>query len=260
MPEQVIDMWETGTGLPEEYHGTIKRAWFEFDEDYQKGEILVCKIEVHTTDSELGDNGVVTEMLPLGKGWTVGDKKGSTCKREDGKQKKFNNQSGYGLFIDTFKEAADEDAKSALQARGLPTNADIWLDVEADFKRKSFESTINGEKVSWGRMLFSTEDGHAPVVIEGKQSAAAAAKMTAVAEPPADAAEADEAAAPAADASDGLGGAMKLKLMAAARGVKTYDEFVAAALEIEGLESNEAALAAVSDETPDGIWSQHGGK
>lgn len=115
-------------------NGPVEDAWFTFDADY-KEDVCVLKLRVNTNDPEVGDNGVIENIYPCSstdKGWTPGDKNGTTVVHEAG-NKNFNANSGVALL---WRNAVEAGAGETLRERGTPFDAHIWKELIFDWERK----------------------------------------------------------------------------------------------------------------------------
>lgn len=221
MADEEFDPWVLSSGLAEKYTGTVKDATFGFKADYQDGTRLLFMVDIQTDDSEIGDNGLVTEQYPVGDGWDVTEK-GLKCKREDGKRKGFNKNSGYGQLVAAAVEAG---AGGTLKERGGadgPMRADIWNGLTFDFERKEFKGNFDGQDRTWARML--------PVkMIDGGKATAADSGS---AKPTEKAAEAPTDTTPSTNGNGAKGGDYGLdagllaKIKMRAKKANTHDEFI----------------------------------
>lgn len=229
-------MWETSSGLVDEYDGKITEAWFEFDDNYNSGETLVFKLSIQTDDPELGDGGTVTEMYPCGRGWEAGAK-GASAHHESGKARKFNKQSGMGLLIDYTVDCLGDDVAKL----GQPNDAETWVGLAGTFTRVERKFTIDGQEVTSARMLPSE------LTIGGGGAKKAAKK-----------APAKKAAAKPADDDEGVKLPVKIRkaLETLAEEASYHDDFVERAFaEVDGIEGDEDLEAIVMD--ADGFYAEH---
>lgn len=233
-----FDPWGLSSGnLLDDADITITEAEFGFDDNYNNGESLVLKLEATTDDDDMP---TTTIMLPCGNGWEPGNR-GATAKREDGKDKNFNKQSGIGLWITSAIEAGAGDV---LQDRGTSFDAEVWPGLSFHVKRKAFN--YGGEIGEKERLLITEFKGDGK---EGKGKAAAKEKATKP-EPEAKA----ESTSSGGTSGGGVKGALRVKLMKAAKEADTHDDFIEKAFELDGVEGNADAEAVIMD--PDGLYAE----
>lgn len=77
---------------------------FEFDPEYQDGDVLVFKVDLEIEDDDYDEP--FTARYSCGQGWTTLDK-GKTAEREDGKKKNFNKRGAFGLLLGSIFELDD---------------------------------------------------------------------------------------------------------------------------------------------------------
>ncbi|GIV04085.1 MAG: hypothetical protein KatS3mg015_2915 [Fimbriimonadales bacterium] len=233
MSEHEFDPWAQTSGLIDDVDVTFVDCRFGTRSDYADGIPLLfiadCRIE--------GEDGPEEQELiyPCGKGWESAER-GELAVREDGRPRGFNKNSGYGMLIAhaldcgaPLKERSDEYG---------PMRASIWNGLTFHMKRKTI--SFGGEIGERERLL--------PVKFVGEAGKSKAGKTRAAAKTSSD----------DADSSDGLRGALKAKLLTAARTIiangGTHDDFVEEVWSL--VENNTAAEAAVLDSGPGSIWAQ----
>lgn len=234
------EAWETESGLLEQYVGTITRSWFATDARYNDGNTMMLHWEIATNDPDIPE---VTEKFPIGGGWDSSDG-GATVVHEKGKQK-FNNSSIYGKIVKRVNDGDGvlHDVLPVLKQRGRPTQANIWDGLTFEFKREEFD--YGGEIGKKARVM--------PVKFLGENAQAPLATAT----PAAASAPAASAPAPApAAASDDVDPVVAAKLRQAARNAGSHQAFLDAAMEIDGVTTNEALLGQVVDDGPTGFYAQ----
>lgn len=228
------ESWETETGLLDDYVGTITRSWFATDARYQDGNVILLHWEIATTDP---DHPEVTEKFPVGSGWDSADG-GATVAHEKGRQK-FNVQSIYGKIVDRVTKADGvlHDVFPVMKQRGRPTQANIWEGLTFRFKREEFN--YGGEIGTRSRVM--------PVAFQGEGAQAPIPGATAAAAPAA-------APAPAAAAVE-VDPVAEARLRAAAKEAGSHQAFLDAALEIDGVATNDALMASLVDDTSAGFYA-----
>lgn len=232
------ESWETESGLLDQYQGTIRRSWFATDARYQDGNVILLHWEVDTNDPDVPE---VTEKFPVGSGWDSADG-GDTVVHEKGKAK-FNKNSIYGKIVDraTKPEGSLHDAFPVLKGRGRPTQANIWDGLTFDFKREEFDY---GSDIGVKSRVM-------PVKFLGENAQPSLATST----------EAKPAAAPAQEAAPAAEVDAKTSalLRNAAKAADTHTAFLDAAMEIDGVVTNDALLATLVDDSDAGFYAQNKG-
>lgn len=235
------EAWETESGLLEQYTGTITRSWFATDARYNDGNTMMLHWEIATNDPEIPE---VTEKFPIGGGWDSSDG-GATVVHEKGKQK-FNNSSIYGKIVKRVNDADGvlHDVLPVLKQRGRPTNASIWDGLTFEFKREEFDYGGDiGKKARVMPQKFLGENAQAPLAVAEAPAAAPAAPAAAA-----------PVAAPAATAVE-VDPVVAAKLRQAAKNSPTHQAFLDAAMEIDGVVTNEALLSSVVDDGASGFYA-----
>lgn len=251
--EKVHDGWSLSSGLPEAFTGKIQDAYFCYDDDYQDGEAALLKLEVMTDDPELGESGLLTLLYPVGKGWEP-KSKGAAIEHESDKAKNYNRSSGVGLLVAAGLEVMGDD----LRARGTGFEAGVWKGLAFDFERKEYEATIGGEKVNYNRMLpVAVAEGGDDAPKKAAGTTKKAASKSAAKEEATD----DEAGDAGGDVEEvKLPAKLRIALKKLAKECDSHDAFVERAFEeIEGVDGDDVAEAAVMDQSDAGIWAQEQG-
>lgn len=247
MPDD-YNPWVTGTGLYDDVDICIEDAVFEWDGEYDR---LLLKLDITTDDDE---NPTDTLSLGCGKGWEVAEK-GKSARREDGKSKPFNAQSGIGLFIDAMVEAGalDEltrtDDKGNL-LRGNPTQAKAWVGLKFHAEWKIIKS--NDPEYKDRNPLLPTKF----LGVKGKGGSGSGGNASTPDSATSTTPTPDSTPTP--DAAEGLSGKLKVQLLKLAKEHTDHDDFLVAAYEMDGVDGNPAAEEAIA-EPGSGIWAQvHG--
>jgi hypothetical protein len=250
--DKEFDPWELTSGLVDDADVAFKECSFGFRSDYNDGQTLLFMADAIID----GDDGPEESELifPCGNGWEATEK-GAKAKREDGKRKGFNKNSGYGLLISAATEVGAGDV---LKGRGTPMEAAIWNGLVFHMKRK---------KISYGGDIGEKER-LLPTEFKGYVDAGKVTKPTT--KPDTDqarkAAGVPAASAPAAAdngaATEGLPAKLRIGLRKLAEDVKggggDHDAFLEKAFEMEGVEGNSAAENAVMADGADSIWAKAG--
>lgn len=236
----VDEAWDTETGLLDDYVGTVKRSWFATDARYMDGNVILLHWEIATTDPEHPE---VTEKFPVGSGWDSSDG-GATVVHEKGKQK-FNVQSIYGKIVKQV--TADDGTLHAvlpfLKKRGRPTQANVWEGLTFHFKAQDFN--YGGDIGTKTRVMPQEFLG------EGAQPEIPGTNGTA-----APGTHATPAAAPAAEtATVDADPVVVARLRKAATEATDHQAFLDAAMEIDGVTTNDALMASLVDDSPSGFFA-----
>lgn len=133
--------WGTEEGLTTRYTGKVTDAYF--DEGQYGGTLKL------TVESDDLDSGETENWYGCGKGVAViSDQEVSLDNMKGGK---FNSASGVGSLIQHLLK--DERLIGQVSSKGGPDKASSYIGLEAVWELVEFENTINGEKVTYTRML-----------------------------------------------------------------------------------------------------------
>ena len=218
--------WETETGLPDDFEFTVTDAAFLKSAEFKNGEILFLNLTGDT--DELGEHEI---RVACGPGWESLDG-GKTARHESGNPKKgFNANTHMGLWIDRCVK--ELDLGSTLGPRGEATDAKVWVGLKFHMKQKQFgfKNNQTGEDVSYSRLL--------PEAFLGDGSGAGASKPAAKA----------EKAATNGSSNGAAGKVLMAKLTALAKKHDTHEEFVDAAMQLDGVTDDDEILNRVIDES-----------
>jgi hypothetical protein len=245
MSAEQTEGWGTSSGLLESGTATIAEAWFGRNEQAE-GE-LANKVYLFwrliNIDSD-DDYDEYVARLTIGNGWEPLED-GARVVREDGGSKPFNNNTDYGKVINRVlgsqggKEGKAfapnfDGAFDVLKSKGTQYDAKVWVGMRFEFATEEFSSTINGEDVTWNRLL--------PQKFVGDGGAGGATST---------------APAAAATAPSGTGQpTLEEQLVTLAKSAGSHGEFVGQALAVPGLSADEALLARVADAGDGGLYAQ----
>jgi hypothetical protein len=244
MSDEEFDSWETGSGLIESIdRGTIKDAYVKYDDEYRDGEIPLVYFVIQSDDPEDGDGGEVETRYGTGPGWEVKDD-GARIQREDGKNKKPNENTAYGRLLKATVACAGDTVRNRGDAREMATWKGLtfkWGSQEKTFAGLKDEDT--GEPVK-NTILIPVELLDAGK--GGKGSSKSSSKSS------------EKADDNGGGSSDELSMPLKIKLKALAKDHESWEQFAEAAFTDSDLnvEGNKAATAAVMDQTDSGIYAQ----
>jgi hypothetical protein len=239
--------WGTSSGLLEKCTGTIAEAWFGKNEQAEgpNADRVYLFWRLINLESEEGYDEWVAR-LSIGNGWEPVDG-GARVVREDGGNKPFNNSTDYGKVINRVLganggkegkafEGQFNGAFDVLKSKGNQYQADVWVGMRFEFDTEEFSSTINGEDVTWSRLLPQKYVG-----ADGRTGGAGG--------------DAQSATATEAPAQNGAG-SLESQLVAIAKEASSHSEFVERALSVDGITDDGALLAKVADDSDNGIYAQ----
>ena len=243
------------SGLPDHLHVNTTDAVFGYDEESSQPDRL--NLDITCRDVDTGDEH--TFRYPVNGFVTTDD--GATCEREDGSDKKFNQQSAPALLVTSIIKAGGEEVLVGRLKSGLtPKHAALYVNLDMKLYRESFESDINGEKVTWDRMLC--EEFYGEVGSGGATKATGATKKAGAAKkaaPAKKAAAAKKKAAPKPAEEEGIPADTMAQMDAIADECETHDEFMSRVIdEVEGAGESDLILAAIAeDENVEGsVWAR----
>lgn len=251
MADETISSWdgeEGNGGLFDHGRVTISdETCFGYDPNYMNGE-QACFILIGTTDNE--DFPEVKQLYSIGKGWEVDGDGESVSGRAT-----FLTSTNYWALV---LSAVEHGLGDTLKSRGEAYEAKVWHGLTVDMKR--VEYSLPGMVLREGqrplnRVVITGVAGVGKTAAKG----AGAGKGAKAAAKPAPAEEAaDETPAPAASAGGGsaLTPKLRIALTKLAKEHADHDDFMAAALDLDGVSGNEAAEDAVSDSSPSSLWAK----
>ena len=243
--------WGTSSGLLETCTGTIAEAWFGRNEQAEgpgADRVYLFWRLINLETEEEQDEWVA--RLSIGNGWEPIEG-GAKVVREDGGSKPFNNSTDYGKVINRVLgqnggkegrafEGQFDGAFEVLKGRGTQYQADVWVGMRFDFDTEEFSSTINGEDVTWNRLLPQRFVGMDERVAGDTSSTAPSTESVAATTP----------------SSGSSPNGVEQQLAELARNCETHDEFVNKALQVDGVSSDQALLAKVADRGDSGLFAQ----
>jgi len=245
------------SGLPDHIHVNTTDAIFGYDEESSQPDRL--NLDITCRDVDTGDEH--TFRYPVNKFITTDD--GETCEHEENPDKRYNQQSAPALLVTSMLENGGQDVLVGRLNAGLtPRHAAFFVNLDMMLDRESYESEINGEKVTWDRMLCSEFYGEVGGKASAKPATKAAAKKAAGTKK---AAGVKKAAAKKAveeipeEAGDEIDADTMAQMDAIADECETHDEFMERVInEVEGAGESDAILTAISeDENVEGsIWAR----
>lgn len=238
--------WETDTGLVSNFDGDVVEAWFGTNEkstfDPDKLYLWFKFVNIETDNDSVIDE--LTVKMSIGNGWETADG-GQRIVREDGNElTRVNSNTGYGKFIDRCRGAGKEgadfgegflDLRDHLAGKS-PRRADIWVGHRFHVADSTYvmKDRDTQEETSYTISL--------PTAYLGAAKIGGAPKVEETTE-----------------TSNGNGGAPDLtliKLTALAKGKDTHQEFLDAALAVDGVATDDDLLAKVADDSPAGLYAQ----
>lgn len=196
---------------------SIKHSSFGFDSTYGEQICLILEGQVRTAEGETFD---WRKLYSIGKGWDVKDA-GATIVAADGRPKKIQPSSKYGIFIDAATQLPD--LAKELANRGSCFDAKVWegLCLEVKATERDYGGDI-GKKSTL-----------VPVGYSGGAAIVSASTSTPVASPA---------------ASGELSPALKRKLKTLAKEATDWENFIDRAfVEVDGVDKNPYVEGLVAD-------------
>lgn len=250
------------SGLPDHLHVNTVDAIFAYDEESSQPDRL--NLDITCRDVDTGDEH--TFRYPINKFITTDD--GATAEHEENPDKRYNQQSAPALLVTSMLENGGQEVLVGRLNAGLtPRHAQFYVNLDMMLDRESYESEINGEKVTWDRMLcaeFYGEVGGAGGAKKTggatKKSAAKKAAGTTKAAAKKKAPQpVDEVPEETEEAGDEIDAETMAQMDAIADECETHDEFMERVInEVEGAGESDAILTAISeDENVEGsVWAR----
>lgn len=208
-----VDPYALSSGLIDDFDGTVSEAYFGTDAAYNNGDTVLLVLELSTDDP---DHPQETVKLSTGTGWTI-EGQGASIVSESGKARSFNKNSRVGQVI---AAALNIGAGDAMRAKGTPMEASTWAGLSFHWNRVELVG-FNGE----------TKEALLPTAFLGDEGGT---QTTTTA-----------AAAPATGEVDA---ATRAKLIMLAKSSADHGAFVDAALVMDGIAANAAAVDLIVDE------------
>lgn len=144
MVDEEFDSWQTGSGLLTDYEGTVVKAEFATDIDYQQGIPTLLFLTLEYADKDSGETFENKERYSVGADWKSYDG-GETVEHPKGPTQRINKNGQYGRLIDAAIEAGGADL---LRKRGKATNAGVWVGTRWHFAEVSTDYNIDGNKIT----------------------------------------------------------------------------------------------------------------
>lgn len=149
--------FKTDDGMKDEFQGRIEKAYFDFNEKYQGGAVLMLVLEV----LDFEDGEIRKVELPCGKDWDKDDPDGARAINPTNAKANFQRRSFYGQFLTLATLGTDEqhpenklhgfDLVDHLCAVGEPPQvAAIWEGLCFEFKRLEFDFGTRTVKDQYG--------------------------------------------------------------------------------------------------------------
>lgn len=167
------DPFQTYSGLPDDFDGTITEPYFGYDTDYMGGDKLALLFTLVSPDLEAPEK----MLFGTGKDWEP-DKTPRGAKIERKGKQAFHENSGCGLLLDAMKEAGAIDAMR--KSGSLPMEAAMYDGLSFHWARKTFTYDLDDGKKVTSRLLpvkflgvETSSNG------KGKSKAAGASRTTA---------------------------------------------------------------------------------
>lgn len=232
------ELWRVESGLPDDFDFTIEEAVFETDARYMDGQVPLLTWRGYVGDDPANKDEI---KFATGSGWLIVDG-GARVQKDTGKNL-FHKNSWVGRLVSRVLEM--EEAKKALMARGVPTEAQIWVGTSWHMKR---ESVNYGGSIGEREHLMPTKFLGIKQVATGAKTSATTAALAA-----------PVPTAPTAASTNGAAALKKLQLEAKvreiARTASSYADFQAQAAALEGLSDFPDIISGILDEV-NGYWAK----
>lgn len=225
-----------GPDLP--YTITVAEPYFKTDPRYNDGEtlLLAWKGPTDSDDPEFEEHEIT---FTVGKNWETTDG-GKTAERVDGKGDKVNSNTGLGRLLERCV-GKNPDLKDnfdgildILEKRGEPTEAKIWegLKFVIDQEDKDFGGDIGVVKRPMPVEFAGLAEEGAKTGKASKGSGSSKSKGPSKAN-------------------------VRKELVKLAQDYDEYEEFLAEALDVDGLNQYEDLMESVQDESEEGFFAQN---
>jgi hypothetical protein len=227
--------WELGSGLPDDVDAYIVMARFGWPSEYNNGQTLCLELTLESSDADF-DRPV---LMPVGNNWTT-DRDCCILSHINGKaEAKIIKTSGYGQMIDHVLTVAE----APVEELGSPKDARIWEGLGFHWVRKEISlgagAEAKGFRASVERLL--------PVAYLGRRGQENGASPAPSPTTPAPV----TAPTPVSEQTGSLVGT--LTTMAHRL---NQEEFITAALKMDGVTADPALLSQLLDESAAGFWSK----
>lgn len=245
--EYDFDPWEVSSGLPDRITVRMDNPHFGTDAQINNGQTCLFIAEGTIVDGlEEGQSSDFNQFFTCGDGWEA-TSKGQRVVREDGKPRKFNENSNYGRFFRSLYNAAKEQGlEDELRKRGTPYDAATWQGLYTYLEREpySFNDSKTGEKVERSRLVVRRIEKMGDAKITNGSGAGEVVERSSV-----------RGNGSTEVAATGLDDRLVAKLRAVARQCESHPQFVEKAFSMDGVLDNADAEAAVMDEGDGSIWA-----
>ena len=248
------DPFKLEEGGIDDVDATFTNCRFEFDPEYQDGDVLVYKVDLEIDDDDYDEP--FSARYSCGQGWTTVDK-GKTAEREDGKRKNFNKRGAFGLLLGSIFDL--DDALDILKARFegsdmTPQSAALLDGLKFHMEQK--ETDYGGEIGKINRLVATEYLGEV-----GSGSAKASAGKKSV-KPATEATDSDAPPAKKKKAVDGgSNGEVPAEVVAKLDGIadesESHDEFMEAVFEqLDANELTSGVEEAIKDTGDGSVWGR----
>lgn len=190
-----------------------------------------------------------TQLFSIGKGWTIADKGAEITG-----MKKISGQSNYGIWKDHALQL--DGAKETLASRGTQREAAVWVDTLWTIGTAKVGGRTNPATGEVKESTVFVPVAFNGVADEGKGKGGGGSKSASKPAGKTAATKAEKPAAVEVD-EDTLATLTKLAAKTVAKG-GSHADFVDAALDVDGVATNKAAMQLVSKKSA--IWADAGGE
>ncbi len=126
--------WETTSGLPDDFDGTISTAEFGTRANYMNGEMTLLILGIDSGDMPM------EHLVSIGEGWQIREQGAMAIHPTNSG---FSENSVYGKMIDRCTK--ELGMAELLGSRGKPDQADVWIGITMHWKREMIDYGSNIE-------------------------------------------------------------------------------------------------------------------
>jgi hypothetical protein len=236
-----MSSWETEQGgVLEEFTGTIVDAKFSYADSYMNGQQLLMMLEMEVEGEQDPERRERMLMYSVGSGWDAAEG-GAAAINERGTAK-FRRSSMYGRLIEFARNTPE--LLEELERRGDPTKAKVWEGLRFHMAPQKIEF---GPGIAAQEKLLPVEYLGVAGNKTERANKEAEKQEAAVTSTSAESSTTNGSSAPNRKALE-----VKLKMLA--KKSATHEEFVDAAVEMDGVTDDEELLGRVVD--ADGIFAE----
>lgn len=244
MAQELSNQWGTDTGLVSEFDGDCVEAWFATNEqsEYDPDRVFLWLRFINITTEEDDTLDEVVQRLSIGKGWEIADG-GKRVVRSDGNERKgFNENTALGKLSDRVTGSKKEGVKFGA----------YFTDLLAHFAESGASPR---DATIWEGHRFHVGPSEYP--IKDRDTGEMSSYTVVLPEKYLGAAVIGNGVAQTKLSTNGDGPGDLLDTLAQlAQTAETHAAFQAAALQVEGVATDQTVLNRVVDDSDAGIYAQ----